>query len=87
MRQLPKADLIIDYDEECKVQLTRFGFKVFLYTMSSGNGGNSLGKEMFGWWESVKEKMDWNHEDYKEWTVNEWGEKGCVSKSGFNDNY
>ena len=56
MRQLPKADLIIDYDEECKIHLTRFGFKVFLYKLqnendrddSCGNGVNSLGKEMFG---------------------------------------
>ncbi len=52
MRQLPKAAMVLDYEEECMTQLTRFGFRVILYPSTTSSSdesiSSSLGKEMFG---------------------------------------
>ena len=51
MRQLPKADLIIDYEVKCIHQLCRFGFNGILYGDNDGdddNNSSSLGKILLG---------------------------------------
>lgn len=46
MRQLPKAEIIIDYENECMTQLTRFGFKVLLYSLKMDVDDSSLGSSL-----------------------------------------
>lgn len=41
VRQLPKVELVIDYDQECKAQLTRFGFMVIVYPLLSKKQGEN----------------------------------------------
>mmetsp|Transcript_3712 Transcript_3712/g.4380 ORF Transcript_3712/g.4380 Transcript_3712/m.4380 type:complete len:371 (+) Transcript_3712:61-1173(+) len=53
VRQLPKTEIVIDCEQECYTQLTRFGFKVILYKLSNyndddGNKLSSIGKELLG---------------------------------------
>ena len=49
VRQLPKAEIIIDYENECMTQLTRFGFKVLLYSLKMDVDDSSLGSSLLSW--------------------------------------
>lgn len=48
VRQLSRAEIILDFDSDVKTQLKRFGFRVFNYnkTSHSTNGTSQLGSQM-----------------------------------------
>ena len=46
VRQLGRVEFVLDFDEEMRSQLGRFGYRVLVYGNDSSNGGSSLGNAL-----------------------------------------